>query len=53
MIELFRPFREVRAELSPEHVDRVLVEGSLKAREVARKTLSEAREAVGLKPLRT
>lgn len=50
LVELFRPFREVRAELSPEQVTRILDEGSEKAGEVARKTLVEVREAVGLPP---
>jgi tryptophanyl-tRNA synthetase len=50
MIETFRPFREVRAELSPEQVTRILDEGSEKARVVARATMSEVRAAVGLPP---
>jgi tryptophanyl-tRNA synthetase len=50
LIELFRPFRETRAELSPEMVNSILDEGSLKARDVARQTLRETREAVGLPP---
>ena len=48
MIETFRPFREKRAGLSPEHVNRILDEGSERARTVARETLAEARRAVGL-----
>src|SRR5712692_9527187 len=48
IIETFRPFREVRAELTPERVTRILEEGSEKARDVARKTLVEVRQAVGL-----
>jgi tryptophanyl-tRNA synthetase len=48
LIEVFRPFREVRAELSPEVVNGILDEGSEKARDVARQTLAEARRAVGL-----
>src|SRR6266581_2187165 len=48
MIELFRPFREVRAELSPEQVSAILDEGSEKAREVALRTMAEVRRAVGL-----
>ena len=52
MIETFRPFREVRAELSPEQVTRILDEGSDQARVVARLTLAEVREAVGLPPSR-
>src|SRR5258706_909723 len=48
MIEAFRPFREVRAELSPDEVTRILDEGSEKARRVARNTMVEVRDAVGL-----
>ena len=48
IIETFRPFREVRAELSPERVDEVLADGSARAREVARLTMTEVRQAVGL-----
>ena len=50
MIETFQPFREKRASLSPELVDRILDEGSERARVVARETLAEARRAVGLPP---
>jgi tryptophanyl-tRNA synthetase len=52
IIETFRPFRERRAELSPEHVAGVLERGSETARAVARQTVAEAREAVGLPALR-
>src|SRR5438874_4639831 len=48
MIEAFRPFREARAELSPEVVNRILDEGSEKARTVAKATMVEVRSAVGL-----
>jgi tryptophanyl-tRNA synthetase len=48
MIEVFRPFREARAELTPEYVAGILEGGSEKARDVARRTMAEAREAVGL-----
>ena len=48
LIEMFRPFREARAELAPEYVFGVLDEGSRKATEVARATLREARATVGL-----
>ena len=48
LIEIFRPFREARAELTPDYVFGVLEEGSRRAREVARATLREARAAVGL-----
>jgi tryptophanyl-tRNA synthetase len=50
LIELFRPFREMRAELSPDMISAILDNGSEQAREVARQTLREAREAVGLPP---
>ena len=50
LIELFAPFREVRAELTPAQVEGILDEGSLKAREVARETMREVRSAVGLPP---
>jgi tryptophanyl-tRNA synthetase len=52
MAEVFRPFREARAELSPELVSSLLDEGSEKARVVARQTLAEVRDAVGLPPSR-
>jgi tryptophanyl-tRNA synthetase len=52
MIDTFRPFREVRAELSPEQVDRILDAGSETARDVARRTMVEVRQAVGLPPSR-
>ena len=48
MIETFRPFREVRAELTPEAVTQLLDEGSERARSVARRTIAEVREVVGL-----
>jgi tryptophanyl-tRNA synthetase len=48
IIERFAPFREVRSELSPERVNSILDDGSEKARDVARKTMREVREAVGL-----
>jgi tryptophanyl-tRNA synthetase len=53
IIEAFRPFREVRAELSPEQVTAILEHGSDTARELARQTLAEVRQAVGLPPLRS
>jgi tryptophanyl-tRNA synthetase len=52
IIETFGPFREARAELSPEKVASVLDEGSERARAVARRTMAEVRQAVGLPPLR-
>jgi tryptophanyl-tRNA synthetase len=48
LIEAFQPFREVRAELSPETVNAILREGSERAQDVARQTLRETRSAVGL-----
>ncbi len=53
IIERFRPFREVRAELSPELVAAILEQGSDTARDLARQTLAEVRQAVGLPPLRS
>ena len=52
IIETFRPFREVRAELSQETVSSILEQGSEQARVVARETLAEVRQAVGLPPTR-
>jgi tryptophanyl-tRNA synthetase len=52
MVEVFRPFREVRAELTPNEVTRILDEGSEKARAVARQTMAEVRHVVGLPPSR-
>src|SRR5690348_895410 len=48
IIERFAPFREVRSELSPDQVNAILDEGSEKARAVARHTMREVRQAVGL-----
>jgi tryptophanyl-tRNA synthetase len=48
IIETYRPFREVRSELSPEKVMAIIDEGSLKARDMARQTMAEVRQAVGL-----
>jgi tryptophanyl-tRNA synthetase len=53
IIETFRPFREVRAELSPEQVSSILDQGSETARAVAQRTMAEVRQAVGLPSLRT
>jgi tryptophanyl-tRNA synthetase len=53
IIETFRPFREARAELSPEVVAGILEQGSETARAVARQTMAEVRQAVGLPSLRT
>jgi tryptophanyl-tRNA synthetase len=48
MSEVFRPFREARAELTPEAIAGILDQGSETAREVARRTMVEVRQAVGL-----
>ena len=53
IIERFAPFREARAELTPAAVARILDEGSEKARDVARSTMVEVRQAVGLPPFRS
>ncbi len=50
MIEAFRPFREVRAELTRDDVNRILDQGSEQARAVAAMTMAEVRDAVGLPP---
>ncbi len=50
MIEVFRPFREVRAELTAADVTRILDQGSEQARDLARETMAEVRSAVGLPP---
>jgi tryptophanyl-tRNA synthetase len=50
MIEVFKPFREVRAGLTPEVVAAILEQGSETARDMARHTMAEARQAVGLPP---
>jgi tryptophanyl-tRNA synthetase len=52
MIERFRPFREARAELTPETVSGILNEGSERARDLARHTMVEVRQAVGLPLIR-
>ena len=51
IIERFAPFREARAELNPDVVTRILDEGSARASEVARETMAEVRQAVGLPSL--
>jgi tryptophanyl-tRNA synthetase len=50
IIERFGPFRERRAELSRAEIDRVLRDGAVRASEVARRTMVEVRNAVGLPP---
>ncbi len=51
LTEFFRPYRERRKELenNPQYVEQVLVDGAARARAMARKTLDEVRQAVGLK----
>ena len=53
IVERFGPFREARAELSPERVNSILEAGSARAGEVARQTMSEVRRAVGLPAYRS
>lgn len=50
ILEYFKDARERREELSkhPEYVEEVLKKGALKAREIARKKISEAKKIVGL-----
>ena len=48
IIETFAPFRAARAELSEDAILRALEIGSERARSVARASLEEARDAVGL-----
>jgi len=50
LIEYFRPYREKRAELESnlDFVESVLKDGVRRARAIARKTLTEVRQAVGL-----
>jgi tryptophanyl-tRNA synthetase len=50
IIERFAPFRERRALLTREYVDHVLAAGGKRAHAVAKKTMVEVREAVGLPP---
>src|SRR6202140_65771 len=52
MAEVFQPFREARSELTPRLGTYFLAEGSEKARTVARQTIAEVRDAVGLPPSR-
>ncbi len=54
VVELFAPVRERYAELvaDPAAVDAVLAEGAARAREVARATMAQVRERVGLFPVR-
>ena len=50
ILEYFKDARERREELAknPEYVDEVLRKGALKAREIARKKITEAKKIVGL-----
>lgn len=50
IIERFAPFRERRAALTREQVDRFLDAGAELARQVSHKTMVEVREAIGLPP---
>lgn len=50
IIERFAPFRERRATLTREQVDRFLDAGAELARQVSHKTMVEVREAIGLPP---
>ncbi len=50
IIERFAPFRERRAALSRNEIDRVLESGAERAREVAHATMVEVRQAIGLPP---
>jgi tryptophanyl-tRNA synthetase len=52
IIERFAPIRERRAQLTRATVDDVLEAGGLRAHEVARQTMAEVRQAVGLPPSR-
>jgi tryptophanyl-tRNA synthetase len=51
LTEYFQPYRDKRKELvkDPAYVEKVLTDGAQRARTLARKTLDEIREAVGLK----
>lgn len=51
IIERFEPFRARRAELSPRVIDEILAAGEAKARTLARSTMAEVREVVGLRPV--
>jgi tryptophanyl-tRNA synthetase len=52
IIERFAPFRERRAELTRAKIDSILEAGGDRADQVARLTMAEVREAVGLPPSR-
>ena len=48
IIERFQTFRERRAELTPSMIERILDAGGERAHEVARRTMADVRQAVGL-----
>jgi tryptophanyl-tRNA synthetase len=50
IIERFAPFRERRASLTREQVDRILEAGAERAYALAQQTMVEVRDAVGLPP---
>jgi tryptophanyl-tRNA synthetase len=50
IIERFAPFRERRAALTRDEIDRVLAAGADRAHDVAHQTMVEVRQAVGLPP---
>ena len=50
IIERFAPFRERRATLTREYIDEVLAAGGRRAHELARQTMVEVRETIGLPP---
>ena len=50
IIQRFAPFRERRAELTRQDIDRFLEVGAERAKDVAHATMVEVREAVGLPP---
>src|SRR6266566_7709500 len=50
IIQRFAPFRERRAELTNQDIDRFLEVGAERAKDVAHATMVEVREAVGLPP---
>ena len=50
IIERFAPFRERRASLTREEVDRILESGAERAYALAQQTMVEVRDAVGLPP---
>lgn len=51
IVERFEPFRDRRAELSPRVIDEILAAGEAKARTLARTTMAEVRDVVGLRPV--